>query len=125
MPHYVDYPKREFTEDTEGSADYARMSTRSGARVGNYLKIAAAIFWCPWILSFFGIVHISSTVFIFSIGGGLALFIVGMVRAGREEAVTFATCRQCGETLRRESHQSCDFYVCDCCETFIRGGDFS
>ena len=125
MPHFVDYPNDQFSEDKEASLEFAELISRSGTKIGKYFKIAAVIFWSPWVLSIFGIVHLPSSVFFFSVGGGFALIILRMIQSGREATSLFETCRRCQGPLRKESHRQRDFFVCDKCQTFIRGGDFS
>jgi hypothetical protein len=126
MPHLEPFPSSEYSEDTTGSEEYARLSSPIVASIGRHMKIAAVIFWLPWILWLIGVIpKLSPQVFVFSVGGGLAIVIWGFLRSGMKGKSLFSLCSNCGSHLRKESHQQCDFYVCDSCKTFVRGGDFS
>ncbi len=126
MPHYEPYPDERYSENVEGSMEYSRMGGEAFSRIGFYMKVGTVILWSPWVFSLTGIIpRMPSSVFWYSVGGGLAVIMWGFITSGRELDARFSECKNCGENLRKETYNGLDFYVCDRCETYVRGGDSS
>ncbi len=120
------YPDSGYSEDRITSVEYDRAAATCGSRVGRSLRLAACIFWLPWVLSFFGVIRVlPQYVFLISMMLGLMVFIGAMVKYSKSVSKVVSRCSRCHGSHRRYSLDSCDFYVCDDCRLYVRGGDFS
>ena len=126
MPHKEPYPDKSYSENVAESMKYFRIGGQAHSKVGNYMKVGAAICWLPWVLAISGLVpKMPSSVMWYSVGIGFSVIIWGFVRAGRKVSEHFSRCNQCSEKLRMKSYSGYEFYVCDRCKTYVRGRDCS
>ena len=122
MPHFSTYPDPEYSEYVEGSIEYDRIASHYNICSAKTLKIAAVIFWAPWILVIFGIIEgISTYALAISFGTVIVIFISGINRKLRHASSYFATCKNCHNSTSVVRYDQGEFYACKNCKRFIRG----
>jgi len=122
MPHFSTYPDPEYSEDVEGSIEYDKIASDYSICSGKTLKIAAVIFWAPWILVIFGIIEGFSTYALaISVGTVIVVFISGINRKLRHTSSYFSTCKRCNNSTSVVRFDQGEFYACKTCKRFIRG----
>ena len=126
MSKSVIFPESGYSEDVQASESWARFASDEGNKVGMALKIGTTLFWVPWLLKLLGAIPDQAKwLFWAPMLFGVTICLVGFVLHSRRMITRSVMCGGCGNRTKRIEHQSCEFFVCDGCRLYSRGGDFS
>ena len=120
------YHRSTYQEDLQGSEQYKQVKKQQAQKTSNYIKVALLICTIPFLIDLLGLIkEIPSYIYYFTFGSAFLLAFSAIMRFGDDLQRHLKNCRNCKSKLKKEIQDSCEFYVCHECKTFIRGEDWN
>ena len=126
MANKVDFPNPEYQENVEGSELFLRRSCWTAPIVIISFFGGVILLWTiPAICSALGVSEGSYTIPRVMMIMTFIIIVVGISWSNRFVSKPFSLCVTCKSKIKVKHHKGCEFFVCEDCKTFVRGGDFS